>query len=209
GLWENRQSWFLRLPNQPRNRIIALPAHMGGARPVSGLKWIASYPDNVRQGVPRASAVLILNDPVTGYPFACLESSLISAARTAASAAAGAACLLDGNEVGRLGVVGTGLIARTVCEDLRDNGWGLGSTLLDDLRREEAERFSRLLEGQPGFGAVALAEGLEHVVRGSDLLLFATVAPEPYLHELDWLAHGPAILHVSLRDLAPEVVLAA
>jgi len=27
--------------------------------------------------VPRASAVLILNDPVAGYPFACLESSLL------------------------------------------------------------------------------------------------------------------------------------
>ena len=30
--------------------------------------------DNVAAGIPRASAVLILNDHDTGYPFACMEA---------------------------------------------------------------------------------------------------------------------------------------
>lgn len=90
GRTVNPPSSFLCFPDRPTARMIALPASLGGAARVDGLKWIASFPENVTSGVPRASAVLILNDPDTGYPFACLESSIISATRTAASAASAA-----------------------------------------------------------------------------------------------------------------------
>ncbi|MDI3355431.1 hypothetical protein MO767_13870 [Pseudomonas sp. UYIF39] len=49
----NPDSYFLRFPAEPANRIIALPAAIvdsEGDQSVSGIKWLASYPDNIKIG---------------------------------------------------------------------------------------------------------------------------------------------------------------
>ena len=145
----NPPSYFLRFPDRPVSRIIALPASVGGHVGVDGIKWVSSFPDNVTSGIPRASAVLILNDQATGYPFACLESSVISASRTAASAAAAADWLSRGRGQGRprrIGFFGVGLIARYIHTFLEATDWSFDEIGVYDLASESAKGFKGYLE---------------------------------------------------------------
>ncbi len=206
----NPPSYFLRFPDRPSSRIIALPASIGGRERVDGLKWISSFPDNVAAGIPRASAVLILNDHDTGYPFACIESSIISATRTAASAALAADWLSRGRQrPTRIGFVGVGLIARYIHTFLERTGWGFDEIGVHDLSPNSSAGFRGYLESTGTSSRITVHQDAETLIRSSDLVVFATVAGQPHVHELSWFAHNPLVLHVSLRDLAPEILLAS
>ncbi len=198
----NPNSYFLRFPEKPDARIIALPAHLGTDAGVAGIKWIASFPSNIEQNVPRASAVLLLNDYRTGYPFACLEASQISAGRTAASAALGAEALVGSRSVGSTGIVGAGVIARTIVEFLVDAGWDLGRVTVHDRVPEYAEA----LVGRIGDRAVV---GGREDTLGSELVVFATTAAAPHVVAGSTFTAGQTVLNVSLRDLGPDVILGA
>ena len=204
----NPPSYFLRFPDRPSSRIIALPASIGGDVGVDGLKWISSFPENVASGIPRASAVLILNDQETGYPFACLESSIISATRTAAMAALAARSLSRGRaRPRRIGFFGAGLIARYVHTFLAGTGWSFDEVGVHDLSADSATGFCRYLDGSGAGGHITVHGGPEELIRSSDMVVFATVAGRPHVSDPSWFEHNPLVLHVSLRDLAPEIIL--
>ncbi|MEU1202540.1 2,3-diaminopropionate biosynthesis protein SbnB [Streptomyces sp. NPDC005813] len=204
----NPPSYFLRFPDRPASRIIALPASIGGSVNVDGLKWISSFPANVSAGLPRASAVLILNDHDTGYPFACMESSIISATRTAASAALAADWLSrTRGRPARVGFFGTGLIARYIHTFLAGTGWTFDTIGLHDLSADSTAGFAGYLRNTGAAGKVTVHDSAEELIRSSDLVIFATVAGEPHVTDPGWFTHNPLVLHVSLRDLAPEILL--
>ncbi len=200
-------STFLRFPSDPANRIIALPAYLGGEANSAGVKWIASFPGNLERGMDRASAVLILNSAISGRPKAIMEASIISAKRTAASAALAAQYL--GKGASRcVGFVGCGPInfeisrfLLTACPDLR-------TFVVFDVKPERARAFQGECEQKLRTVDVQVARDVDEVFAYTSLVSFATSAATPHVHSLIYRP-GTVILHISLRDLSPELILSA
>lgn len=206
GQTVNPDSQFLRYPDKPQNRIISLPAHIYGDLNTSGMKWIASYPGNIEHSLPRASAVLLLNNGETGYPYACLEASQISATRTAASAVAGA-YYLNGEQqkAKKIGIIGNGIIARNIFDGFNRMNWSVEQYCLFDQKREYAESFSQYIEGKEQ--AVEICDSLEQLCRNCDIIVTTTTAGEPYIDQIDWFSHNPVVLNISLRDFSADFIL--
>jgi ornithine cyclodeaminase len=201
-------STFLRFPGDEVNRIIALPAFLGDGFDLAGVKWIASFPGNLARNLERASALVVLNSPQTGRPFAVLEGSRISSQRTAASAALAARVLLRARAPAALGLIGTGLINSEVVHYLLKLLPDIRRFLLFDLDGQRAARFCGALEEALPGASVEVAPSPDDVLAQCPLVSFATTAVRPHIADLSRCPPGAVHLHISLRDLAPEAILA-
>jgi ornithine cyclodeaminase len=153
--------------------------------------------------------VLILNSAETGLPEAILESSLISARRTAASAALAAQLLRKGKDTESAGLIGTGVINYETARFLSKAIPGIRRFALFDLDRERAESFAGRLREMLGDLAVDVVGDSRELFRTCPLVAFATTAVKPHVSDLSDCLPGATILHTSLRDLTADVILAA
>jgi N-[(2S)-2-amino-2-carboxyethyl]-L-glutamate dehydrogenase len=209
---------FLRFPNNEKDRIIALPAYLGGEVNTAGIKWIASFPDNLALGMERASATLILNSAQTGHPQAIMESSVISAKRTAASAAIAAQTIAAQDLRGKqtlttLGLIGTGLINFETVRFLLATCPEIETLLIYDLSRERAEQFQHKCQQLSNIKSegleIVIVEDSNTIFQNASIISFATTATKPHIFDISTCRPGTIILHISLRDLSPEIILSA
>lgn len=80
---------------------------------------------------------------------------------------------------------------------------------LYDLEEGRAAQFAdKVCEPGP-HAAIHVSPDLPSLLRKCDLAVFATVASRPHVHDPQLIEHAPLILHISLRDLAPELLIEA
>jgi ornithine cyclodeaminase len=200
-------STFLRFPAEEKNRVIALPAYLGDSFDVAGIKWIASFPNNIQQQMDRASAVIILNSTQTGRPEAIIEGSIVSAKRTAASAALAAQQIHSQRGAGSFGLIGTGPINFEVARFLLAARNDLDSCLVFDLDETRGRHFVTNFANEFPDCAIELADKLDEVLWNCPLISIATNTVRPHIANLSMCPPGTTILHISLRDLEPELIL--
>ncbi len=190
----------------PRNRIIAMPAYVGGTVQAAGIKWIASFPDNINHGLPRAHSVMVLNDAQIGEPSAILNSPLTSIVRTAAVSGLMMRAFLEERplEQFELGIVGWGPVGRLHYEmALALYGDRIRQVRIYDLREvnlTEAGVPAHCLE------KTKATASWEEVYRSSDIFMTCTVSDHRYIQLPP--AEGQLLLNVSLRDYQPEALAA-
>jgi 2,3-diaminopropionate biosynthesis protein SbnB len=180
----------------PRNRIIAMPAYIGGEQPFSGIKWIASFPGNIMNNIPRAHSVSILNQADTGIPLCMINTTEVSAIRTASvSGLVIKECTK--NRKGQrfiVGIVGFGPIGRMhlrMIASILANS--IEKVLLYDLRGIDMDTIGRDLADK-----ITICGSWEECYETADIFIACTVAEKPYINRKP--KRGSLQLNVSLRD---------
>jgi len=191
---------YLRYRN-PVNRIIAMPAFVGGGVECAGIKWVASFPRNLDRGMPRAHSVVLLNDPETGVPLACLNAPRLNVIRTAAVSAFAIRSLVQSRPAGplRLGIIGWGPVGRghfDACYAIL--GDRIAEALLHDLRGIEPDSI-------PGDrrSTTRICRDWREVYEESDIFVTCTVSEKRYVQGRP--PGGALLLDVSLRDFHPSI----
>jgi ornithine cyclodeaminase len=184
----------LDLNERERGRINAMPAYVGGNMNVCGIKWIAGFPKNPkRYGLPRGIGIIILNDSWNGLPLAIMDGTLISAMRTGAITGI-AARYLARKDSKCVAVIGCGVQARTQLLALKTILPSLKNVKAYDIVEDNAKEYAKMMSEKLGIDVVAVRSAKE-AVKGSDIIVTATVANEPIVKN-EWIEEGSFFSHI-------------
>lgn len=183
----------LDLGEREKGRINAMPAYVGGGLNVCGIKWIPGFPKNPqRYGLPRANALIVLNDPDNGMPLAVMDGTWISAMRTGAVTGVGAKFLAAASAE-TMGMIGCGVQSITQILAV-STVVPLKLVRLFDPKPEAAAKVRSLISEQTDLQVMICASPPE-AVEGADVVVTATVADEPIVKR-PWLKAGVLFAHV-------------
>ena len=180
----------------------AMPAAITDA---AGVKWINVHPENKVKNLPSIMAILIYNDPETGYPLAIMDATQITAYRTAAASAIASKYLACKNS-GSLGIIGAGHQANT---HIMAHLELFDLTLIKVYDRSKAA-VDRLIHSLPDYklAACSIDEAVD-----SDIVCTLTPSRLPILKE-KWIKPGTHINAVGAdakgkEELEPSILYKA
>lgn len=190
---------YLRYRNM-ENRIIAMPAFIGGKYNKAGIKWISSFPGNLSKGIPRAHSVIILNEVETGKPEAVFNTPLLSIIRTASVSGVFAKNFLEARKLSKvnIGIIGFGPIGIHHYKLFSQIFAGvIDKVFLYDIRGIERSKYAFLKDN------VEIVNSWQEAYHDSDIFMTCTVSKAPYIDEKP--KAGSLQLNVSLRDYKDEI----
>ena len=159
------------------------PAQVGNALVT---KLITLVPSNITRGAPSLLATIVLMDPTSGKPIAIMEGARLTALRTAAASAVAAEALAP-KASRTLGILGSGVLARSHTQMLRIVR-PIETVKVWSPTRANAQACAAEIGGQA-------CDSAEEVVRDADIVCTVTNAQTPVLLGR-WLKPGAFVAAV-------------
>lgn len=186
GEAENPLRWGMRLP-EGRGLLGMMPGEMTTPSAL-GLKIVSVFPGNHGTAYDSHQGIVALFDPQRGYPIAIVDAAEITAIRTAAVSGL-ATRLLAREDAGDLGILGSGVQARTHLEAIKTVRT-IRRVRVFSPSRVNRERFAAT-ESERHL-TVEAVDSARAAVSGADIICTTTSAREPVL-EGAWLEPGAHI----------------
>lgn len=161
----------------------AMPAYLDGK---AGVKWVNSHPENNKKGLPTVMALLIYNDPETGFPLAVMDATHITNMRTGAAGGI-ASKHLARKDSKILGFVGCGIQAYTQFMAHKEI-FDVEVVKCFDISESHARKFVEFCKNQ---GVDAKIHELEKVC-ACDILITTTPSRKPVVMS-EWVMEGTHI----------------
>lgn len=174
-----------------KNRIIAMPARLGGSVNAAGIKWIASFPDNKKENLPRVSSTTIINDIKTGQTKAIINSEHLSSIRTVAVTYLMIREYMNNNDkkLFNIGIIGFGPIGQ------------LHHKMISSMFKDSITSINVYDKNYRALDNLPLSEknsNMKALIKKSDILITCTDVIEPYIDILP--KEGSLVCNISLRD---------
>ena len=183
----------------------AMPAYWERKNAVA-LKWVNAHPQNLQKDLPSVMAIVVLNDPRTGFPLCIMDGTYLTGLRTAAGGAV-AAKYLAGKDLRSVGLVGCGVQARSQLMALRELFlikkvlvWGHKEELIKKFIQE----MKTLKEDMVG------VDSIKDCVKDANLVVTTTPSRRP-LVKFSWLKEGVHINAIGAdapgkQELDPKIL---
>ncbi|MDO9545651.1 MAG: hypothetical protein Q7J07_02740 [Pelolinea sp.] len=175
---------------------VSMPVYVGGSVNRIGHKWAAESMANAKRGdMPMGIDIILLHNLDRAIPDAIMEAGLITAMRTSAVAGVGARTLAnpDSNVAG---LIGAGVIGRTMIMSLSAAMPKLEEIRLFDLNRKRAEDLAKEFEGKI---KIRVVDSVQEAFQGADIITTQTTSRKAFVKD-EWIPKGSYYAHMSFAE---------
>ena len=147
---------------------------------MAGVKWVSSYPENSRVGLPSVLATIILCDPETSFPLAIMDGTFITKMRTGAAGGVAVKYMARKNSK-VVGIIGAGRQAESQLLAISNVLSGIENVKVFDKYPEASQRFVERM-GRRLSVKIGLAQTIADAAN-ADIVVTTTPAREPIVRK--------------------------